>query len=162
MELLQNEEMFSYTCAVPPAIAKQQNLPITTVTVPHGVAWPLQEPRTETIPIGSNVMIPEGYHLIIECGLRRGNPKPSIVWHFGDNIIHGQQYIVEEDGKLLINAIVRGRNEGVYTCIADTDSVGQDNSSSTVIVTGKSVLSIRISVAHVIPLQSLQESTVQS
>ncbi len=138
MGLLQNE-IFSYICAVPPAIAKQQNLPITTVTVPHGVAWPLQEPRTETIPIGSNVMIPEGYLLIIECGILCGNPKPSIVWHFGDNIIQGPQYTVKGDGKLMINSVARGRDEGVYTCIADTQSIGQDNSSSTVIVTGKSV-----------------------
>ena len=110
-----------------------------TVTVPHGVSWPLEEPQVVAITIGNNIMVPEGYHLTIECKTLRANPKPSIVWHLGDKIIQGPQYRKENE-KLIIKSLLRNRDEGVYTCIADTHSVGQDNSSSTVIVTGKFVL----------------------
>ncbi|CAI8032744.1 hypothetical protein GBAR_LOCUS18487, partial [Geodia barretti] len=44
-------------------------------------------------------------------------------------------YTVEEDGTLAINGVIRDRDEGVYTCIADTPNVGQDQSSTTIIVT---------------------------
>ena len=110
------------------------------MTVPHGGLQPLEEPQVATILIGHNVMVPEGYHLTIECKTLRANPKPSIVWHLGDKIIQGPQYTVKEDGRLIISSVSKNRDEGVYTCIADTQSVGQDNSSSTVIVTGKFVL----------------------
>ena len=134
-----------FTCiilvsAVPPVIAKIQNMPFETITVPHGVLWPLEEPQVAAITIGNNAMVPEGYHLTIECKTPRANPKPSIVWHLGDKSIKGPQYTVKENGKLIISSLLRNRDEGVYTCIADTQNVGQDNSSSTVIVTGKFLL----------------------
>ena len=107
-----------------------------TIAVPYGISWPLEEPQTATISIGNNVMVPEGYHLMIECKILRANPKPSIVWHYGDSIVQGPQYTVRDDGTLVINGILRDRDEGVYTCIADTPDVGQDQSSTTVIVIG--------------------------
>ena len=120
-------------------IAKGDSNPFVTVAVPYGVPWPLEETQTATISIGNNVMVAEGYHLKMECRILRANPKPSIVWHFGDNIIQGPQYTVEEDGTLVINGVTRDRDEGVYICIADTPNVGQDQSSTTVIVTGELV-----------------------
>ena len=111
----------------------------TVVAVPYGVTWPLEESQTAKISIGKSVMVPEGYHLTIECITPRANPKPNIVWHFGDSIVQGPQYTVDGDGRLVINSVIRDRDEGVYTCIADTQSVGQDKSSSTVIVTGRSM-----------------------
>ena len=118
-------------------IAKGDSNPAVTVALPYGVPWPLQEPQTATVSIGNNVMVPEGYNLMIECRILRAYPKPSIVWHFGDNIIQGPQYTLEENGTLVINGVLRDRDKGVYTCIADTPGVGQDQSSTTVIVTGK-------------------------
>lgn len=122
---------------VPPAIIMEEGAPFVTVKVPYGVKWPLEIPLSAAIPIGKNVMIPEGYQLVIECKTQRANPQPKIIWHIGDNLIQGPQYTVKENGTLTINGIKKGRDEGVYTCIADTPNVGQDKSSSTVIVTSK-------------------------
>lgn len=121
---------------VVPVIATGKPSPIVTISLPYGVTWPLQQPLSATIPIGSNVMVPEGYELRIECQMLRGNPPPNIVWYLGEDLIQGPQYSVNDNGTLVITGITRDRDEGVYTCMADTPDVGQDESSTTVIVTG--------------------------
>ena len=52
-------------------------------------------------------------------------------------MIQGSQYSVEEDGSLVIESVLMGRDDGIYTCIADTPNVGQDEAISTVIITSE-------------------------
>ena len=122
---------------VAPVIAKAPEGPFLTYPIPPGVTLPMDKPLNATAVIGANVMIAEGYQLSIICPIIRGNPKPSIVWYLGDSIIQGTQYLVEENGTLVIDSVMRDRDEGVYTCIANTPDVGQDEASTTVIVPGK-------------------------
>ena len=90
-----------------------------------------------TLVIGQNVMIPESYNLHIECRVRRGNPAPSISWFHGNEAIVGPQYTVQRDGSLVIEDLVRDRDDGVYTCVADTPNIGRNEASSNVKVTCK-------------------------
>ena len=86
-------------------------------------------------------MIPETYTLNIECLILRANPMPIISW-FHDNVTINTKYppyMVQTDGTLVIEDVLRGRDDGLYTCIADTPDVGRDESSSTIIVTGKNI-----------------------
>jgi hypothetical protein len=120
---------------IPPEIAKGLSSPFVIVAIPFGATLPLETPRNVTVTVGNSVMIPESYRLMIECKTTRGNPQPSIVWYFGDDLIQGPQYKVMEDGTLVIDGTVRDRDDGIYTCVADTPNVGQDESSSTVLIT---------------------------
>lgn len=84
-------------------------------------------------------MIPETYNLKIECPIHRANPLPSISWFYGNLTIPAQypQYSVNNDGALVITNITRDRDDGEYTCVADSPDVGQDECTSTIIITGK-------------------------
>ena len=108
------------------------------IAVPFGATLPLKHTQNITLPIGRDILIPVTYNLLIECPIARGNPSPFISWLLEDSIIPGRhpQYTMLNDGTLLINNLTRDRDEGVYTCIADSLEVGQDNSSSTITVTG--------------------------
>ena len=128
--------MFS---AVAPNIIKGTSSPIVSVSVPYGVTLPLEEEQSVTITIGNNVMIPESYNLIIECEISRANPEPTYIWYMGGSIIQGPQYTVQDDGTLVIDRVTSGRDDGLYTCVADSPNVGQDVANSTVIVTGTCV-----------------------
>ena len=99
---------------------------------------PLDITKNITISIGQTIMIPETYNLIIECKIHRANPKPSILWSHDNETIQNPHphYTVQSDGTLVIKNIVRGSDDGIYTCIADTPNIGQDESSSLVLVTG--------------------------
>ena len=122
---------------VPPEIAKGQSSPFLSVSVPYGKVLPLDVQEKVTITVGNNIMIPETYRLIIECPISRANPDPSIVWYIGGSMILGPQYTVKTDGSLVIEELVVDIDDGVYTCVADTPNVGQDEANSTVIVTRK-------------------------
>ena len=113
------------------------------VSAPFGVEWPIKPPHQEVpIAIGRDIMIPVLYNLRIDCPIHRANPSPTISWFRDNTTIPGRhpQYSVTSDGSLLIENITRGRDDGVYMCVADSEGVGQDESTTTVIVTGKTFL----------------------
>lgn len=110
-----------------------------SVSIPFGATLPMENPQNVTLIIGQNIMIPETYNLLIECKISRANPKPVISWLRGNETIQGLQYTVQDDGTLLIENMVKSRDDSVYTCVTDTPNIGRDESSSTVIVTGKIV-----------------------
>jgi hypothetical protein len=123
---------------LPPEIDRLSLLyPTLVVSVPFGAILPLQFPQNITVDVGQDIMIPQTYNLMIECPIYRANPSPSISWLHGNRTIPGRysQYSVQADGTLVVKAVERGRDDGVYTCIADSPGVGQDESSSTVTVT---------------------------
>lgn len=124
---------------VPPEIVKGVSSPVMTVSIPFGATLPLETPLNFTIIIGQNVMIPEMYNLYIKCMINRENPKASISWFRDTKPIQGLQYTVQNDGTLVIEGLTRDRDDGVYTCVANTPEVGRDESSSTVNVTGKTI-----------------------
>ena len=110
------------------------------IAVPFGAILPLKHTQSITIAIGQDIKIPETYNLRIECPIHRANPFPSISWFHENQTIPGRhsQYTVLSDGTLVVKHLTRHRDDGVYTCVADSPDVGQDESSSTVTVTGTS------------------------
>ena len=112
------------------------------MSVPLGAAWPLNPAQDVTLSVGQDIMIPASYNLRIECPILRANPSPSISWFHGNATIPGRhtQYTVETDGTLVIKNVTKDRDDGTYTCVADTENVGQDEITTTVIVTGKRLI----------------------
>ena len=131
--------MFICTYEVPPELVKADSLPMMIISVPFGTTLPLDMTQNITITIGQNIMIPETYNLEIKCLVYRANPIPSITWFHKNATIPGghPQYTMQPDGTLVIKHVVMERNDGLYTCIANSSGLGSDESSSTVIVTGK-------------------------
>ena len=126
---------------VPPAIDKAAlSLPMMVISVPFGVILPQEHTPNVITSTGQDIMIPETYNLRIECPILRANPSPSISWFHGNTTIPARhpQFTVDTDGTLIITNVTRNRDDGVYTCVADSPDVGQDESSSTIIVTGTS------------------------
>ena len=121
---------------VPPEIVKREVSSLLIISVP---SHQFETTQNITVTVGQNIMIPETYTLKIECLIHRANPAPSISWFHDDETIESglPPYIIQSDGTLVIEGIVRGRDDGIYTCVADTSNIGTDESSSTVIVTGK-------------------------
>lgn len=113
------------------------------ISIPFGATVPLEIIRNITISIGQTVMIPETYNLIIECKIHRANPMPSIIWLQNNETLRSPHphYTIQADGTLVIRSIVKDTDYGIYTCIADSPNVGQDESSSLVIVTGNQQMS---------------------
>ena len=102
---------------------------------------PLEITQNITISIGQTIMIPETYNLIVECKVHRANPVPSIIWLHDNETMRSPHphYTIRADGTLVIRSIVRDADDGIYTCIADTPNIGQDEGSSLVIITGNDV-----------------------
>ena len=134
-----NIKYFCCNSAVPPEIVKNVYPRTVNASVPYGATLPLEKPRTIPISIGQNGMIPETYNLQIDCNVTRGNPAPLISWFHNSDMIHGPQYNVLSNGTLVIENLVRGRDDGVYTCAAYTPNIGRDSSTSSVTVTSKSI-----------------------
>lgn len=107
------------------------------MSIPFGPILPFEAPLNYTIIIRQSVRIPETYNLHIQCRTIRGNPKPFISWYRGNETIEGEQYDIQDDGTLVIKNLMRKRDDGVYTCVADTPDVGKDEAKSSVTVTGK-------------------------
>lgn len=149
---------------VPPEIVKGANSPVVTVSTPFGTTLPLETPLNFTIIIGQDIMIPELYNLYIKCMISRENPKATVSWFHDTEPIQGLQYTIENDGTLVIEGLARDRDDGVYTCVAHTPEVGRDESSSTVNVTGKTIVLKLIYKYHFSAtyIQCLHKSTVQS
>ena len=85
-------------------------------------------------------MIPESYNLQIFCETRRGNPQPTISWLFNNNFITSPNHTIQDDNSLLVTGVRRGRDEGIFTCVASTPNVGQDSVNTIVTVTGRLVM----------------------
>lgn len=130
-------QCFYYDSAVPPEIFKNVYPRSVNVSVPYGAMLPLEKPRTAYISIGQNGMIPETYNLQIDCNVTRANPEPLISWFHNGEMIEGPQYRVLSNGSLVVENLVRDRDDGVYTCAAYIPDVGRDSHSSSVTVTGK-------------------------
>ena len=129
--------------SVPPEIDKTSlSLLTMVVAVPFGATLPLQPTQDIAIAVGQDIMIPETYNLKLECLIHRANPSPSISWFHENMAIPARhpQYTVENDGTLIITNLTRNRDDGVYTCVADSPGVGQDESSSTITITGKKLI----------------------
>lgn len=148
---------------VPPELVKGVTFSMVNVSIPFGATLPLETPENITTIIGQNVMIPETYNLYIKCMVYRANPKASISWFHDNEPIRGQQYTVQDDGNLVIEDLTRGRDDGMYTCVAYTPNIGRDESSSTVIVTGKMkvILKFTFSIHHAC-MQCLLKLTLPS
>ena len=82
-------------------------------------------------------MIPETSNLVIFCEINRGNPKPSIMWLHNNVPVSDPRYTVQNDGSLRIEGVLRGRDDGVFTCVASTAGLGQDSVDTVVAVSGK-------------------------
>lgn len=128
---------YIYCMAVAPQLIKGVTDSLLTVSVPFGVTLPLEIPLNYTIIIGQSVRIPEKYNLYIDCKTHKANPRPVISWYHADETINGDQYDILDDGTLVIMNLTRGRDDGIYKCIALTPDVGRDEAKSTVIITGK-------------------------
>lgn len=122
--------------AVPPELVKDVSSPLLTITVPFGATLPLEKSQNVTLIIGQNIMIPETYTLKIECKICRANPKASISWFRGDEMLQGLQYTIQDYEILVIKNLVKARDDGVYRCVAITP-IGRDGSTSNVIITSE-------------------------
>ena len=82
-------------------------------------------------------MVPETSTLTIICEIDRGNPNPSISWLHNNVPVSDPRYTVQNDGSLRIDGVLRGRDDGVFTCIATTAGLAQDSVDTVVAVSGK-------------------------
>ena len=129
---------FALSHVVPPKIQEPtQGAKSTFTPVPIGLTLPLPFDITETAEVGQEINVVATYNLRIDCVITRGIPAPILTWLHNSIPLSNESHEVLSNGSLLIRSVTPGRDNGTFTCMADSTNVGHDELSSTVTVIGK-------------------------
>ena len=108
--------------------------PVISVSVTQK-AIEAQDRSPITLTIGDNATALTDSSVTLLCHVS-GVPKPIVTWtKFGQTIVTGGRYTVQDNGELLIDG-AREEDEAQYKCTA-VNVAGQDSESSYIRVVGK-------------------------